>query len=334
MTNPIEFLQALNAYWTSHTLMAAVDLGIVPAVGESRDTAAAIASRIQADERGTAALLDALTALNLFTKEHGHYRVSSLGWQCLHPASPTCLADIVRHHRNLADGWLHLAQTVRSGRPHRPRVHTLDDQQRRDFLLGMFNLAALTAPHVLQAIPLHAHRSLLDLGGGPGAYAIHFCQHNPALQAVVLDLPATRPTAEAQIARAGLSERIRFQAGDFLTDDLGGPYDLIWASHILHGESPAQAAALIQRAAAALAPGGTLVIHEFILEDDRTGPLYPALFSLNMLLGTEQGQAFTRGEISRFLEEAGLTRVSWQPLPGPSSLISAVLPLPCPPSPL
>ena len=328
MTNSTEFLQTLNAYWTSHTLMAAVDLAIVPALGDRPDTAAGIASRIQADERGTAALLDALTALNLFTKEQGRYRVAPLGWQCLHPDSPTCLADIVRHHRNLAEGWLHLAEVVRSGRPNRQRVHTLDEQQRRDFLLGMFNLASLTAPQVLQALPLEQYRSLLDLGGGPGAYAIHFCQQHPALQAVVLDLSSTRAIAEAQISRAGLSERIRFRAGDFLTDDLGGPYDLIWASHVLHGESPAQAAALIQRAAAALAPAGTLVIHEFILEDDRTGPLYPALFSLNMLLGTAEGQSYTRGEISRFLEEAGLTRVLWQPLPGPSSLISAVLHFP------
>jgi len=326
MTNPSEFLQALNAYWTSHTLMAAVDLGVVPTLGDRPDTAAGIARRIQADERGTAALLDALTALDLFTKEQGRYRVAPLGWQCLHPDSPTCLADIVRHHRNLAEGWLHLAEVVRSGRPNRQRVHTLDDQQRRDFLLGMFNLASLTAPHVLQALPLEQYRSLLDLGGGPGAYAIHFCQQHPALQAVVLDQSSTRAIAEAQISRAGLSERIRFRAGDFLTDDLGGPYDLIWASHVLHGESPDQVAALIQRAAAALTPSGKLVVHEFILEDDRSGPLYPALFSLNMLLGTAQGQAYSRSEIARFLQAAGLARLSWHPLPGPSSLICAVRP--------
>jgi hypothetical protein len=77
-------------------------------------------------------------------------------------------------------------------------------------------------------------------------------------------------------------------------------------SHVLHGEAPADAARLVARAAETLAPGGRLGIHEFILDDDRKGPLFATLFSLNMLLGTEQGRSYTDGELREMMAAAGL----------------------------
>jgi hypothetical protein len=84
--------------------------------------------------------------------------------------------------------------------------------------------------------------------------------------------PTTQPFAQRVIAEHGLGGRIAFQAGDFLEDPLvdgKGPYDAVWMSHILHGEGPDACAKLITHAADALAPGGRLAIHEFILADDR-----------------------------------------------------------------
>lgn len=88
-----------------------------------------------------------------------------------------------------------------------------------------------------------------------------------------------------------------------------GPYDAVWMSHILHGEGPDDCAQLITHAADALAPGGRLAIHEFILDDDRKGPLFATLFSLNMLIGTEHGRAYTDGEIRAMMGDAGLGRI-------------------------
>ncbi|MDR2727046.1 MAG: SAM-dependent methyltransferase, partial [Deltaproteobacteria bacterium] len=62
---------------------------------------------------------------------------------------------------------------------------------------------------------------------------------------------------------------------------------------------------LVKNAAACLRPGGLLGIQEFVIDNDRAGPAHSALFSLNMLVGTDGGQAYTLDEIRTMLENAG-----------------------------
>jgi hypothetical protein len=82
-----------------------------------------------------------------------------------------------------------------------------------------------------------------------------------------------------------------------------------WLSHILHADCAADCARLLSKAVAALKPGGLLLVQEFILDDDKTGPPFPALFSLNMLLGTEAGQSYSGKELYDLMTEAGLSDV-------------------------
>ena len=119
-------------------------------------------------------------------------------------------------------------------------------------------------------------------------------------------MPTTRPFAQKTVERYGLTDRIRFQAGSFLEDPVGGSYDVVWLSHILHGEAPEDCQEIIQKAVSALMPGGMILIHEFILDNDKTGPLFPALFSLNMLLGTPSGQAYSEQELMDMLKRCSV----------------------------
>ncbi len=86
-------------------------------------------------------------------------------------------------------------------------------------------------------------------------------------------------------------------------------FDVVWLSQVLHGEAPAEAARLVERGAECLEPGGLLAVQEFIIDDDRRGPAQPALFSLNMLVQTPGGQAYTQGEITGMMRRAGLGRI-------------------------
>lgn len=86
-------------------------------------------------------------------------------------------------------------------------------------------------------------------------------------------------------------------------------FDVAWLSHILHGEGPEGCAVILQRAVAALQPGGMLLVQEFILDDSMDGPLFPALFSLNMLLNTPQGQAYSQGQLEAMLRAAGVASI-------------------------
>jgi len=191
----------------------------------------------------------------------------------------------------------------------------------------MFNMANQSAPLIVPAIDLSARKRLLDLGGGPGTYAIHFCRANAELTAVVCDLPTTRAFAERTIAAHGLADRIAFAAVDYETDPVPGDFDVAWLSHVLHGESPAGASRLLRKAADALQPGGLLLVQEFILGDARDGPLFPALFSLNMLVGTPGGQAYSGAELAAMLETAGATGVRRLPLelPNGAGVMAAVV---------
>lgn len=138
-------------------------------------------------------------------------------------------------------------------------------------------------------------KRLLDPGGGPGTYAIHFCLANPELTAVILDRPTTEPFARKTGAKFNLSDRIDFIGGDFTIDPLlGGPYDVAWLSHILHSNSLVECQRCVEQTVSNLNPGGMILIHDFILNDTKDRPEFPALFALNMLIGTEHGRSYIK----------------------------------------
>jgi ubiquinone/menaquinone biosynthesis C-methylase UbiE len=159
---------------------------------------------------------------------------------------------------------------------------------------------------------------MLDLGGGPGTYAVHFCLHNPGLRATVLDLPASRPYAERTIADFGLEDRVGFVPGDYVHEEVQGSYDVVWMSHILHGESPQDCESIVAKAVRVLATGGQILLHDFILEDTGDDPPFPALFSLNMLVATEGGRAYTQTELESMLRRAGVGDVRRLDVQGPN----------------
>jgi len=191
----------------------------------------------------------------------------------------------------------------------------------------MFTMAMNIAPGIVDIIDISERRHLLDLGGGPGTYAIHFCRKNPELKATVFDLPTSQPIAEQTIHKFGLIDRIDFLGGDYLKDPVPGSYDVAWLSHILHGEGPESCQLIIEKAVSALQPGGLVVVHEFILNNTMDGPLFPALFSLNMLLGTADGQSYSEEQLESMLHRAGVREVHRLPFQGlnDSGLIGGIV---------
>ncbi len=316
---PAELLKLSGSYWQTCTLHAGVKLDLFTRLAQQPQSAAPLAAALAVSERGLAMLLDALAALALLRKEGERYAATDFAATFLDRNAPGYLGHIILHHHHLVESWSRLDEAVASGAPVRRRVsHDAGEAEREAFLMGMYNLANLLAPKVAAQVDLAGRKHLLDLGGGPGTFAIHFCRRNPQLQATIVDLPTTRPFAEQTVAAFGLSDRIRFTAGDFNDDAIPGRYDVAWLSHILHSEGPQLCAALLAKAVAALEPGGLLLVQEFILDADRTAPLFPALFSLNMLIGTPDGQSYSEPELAAMLRQAGLEEVERIPLDLPN----------------
>ena len=324
--NPGKLLELSGYFWKTCTLHAAVKLDVFTCLGDEHLESAEVSDRLKTSTRGTERLLNALVAMELLTKADDKYVNTSSAREFLSKDSPKYLGNIIMHHHHLVESWSQLDQAVQSGRPIRKRSAFNDEEWRESFLMGMFNMAMNMAPMLIPRIDISSRRHLLDLGGGPGTYAIHFCRHNPRLKATVFDLPTTRPFAEKTIAHFELSDRINFVEGNYLKDDIEGPFDVAWLSHILHGESPDGCKTIIQKAIAALESGGIIIIHEFILDNSMDGPLFPALFSLNMLLGTD-GQAYSERQLMDMLADAGakdIQRLEVQ-TPNDSGIITGIV---------
>jgi SAM-dependent methyltransferase len=309
----------MSAYfWQTCTLHAGVKTDVFSKIGSERLSAEELARRVNGSVDGVERLLNALTALGLLEKSKGYFSCSPSVRALLAKDSAAYIGHIILHHHHLMESWARLDQSVSTGRPIRERSAVGREEWRESFLMGMFNMAMALAPRIADAIDLSSRSRLLDLGGGPGTYAIHFCLKNPGIEASVFDLPTTRPFAEKTIARFNLSSRITFTPGDYHSDDIPGRYDVAWLSHILHAEGPEACQNIIRKAVSALEPGGTIIIHEFILNDAQDGPLFPALFSLNMLLGTEAGRAYSESELSDMLATAGIRNIRRIPVQTPN----------------
>lgn len=315
-----------SGYWTGCAIQAGVRLDLFSILRDHCYDAREMGEMAGTDPRATGLLLDALAAVGLLDKKDGGYTNTLFARKFLVKDSPAYMGHIVLHHHHILDGWAQLDEAVKTGKKVARRQYG-EELERQSFLLGMFNLAMGIAPQIASIFDMSGRRRLLDLGGGPGTYAIHFCLANPELTAVILDRPTTKSFANQTVGRFNLSERIAFVAGDFTVDPLlGGPYDVAWLSHILHSNSSAEAQLCIDKTVAVMEPGGTILVHDFILNDAKDGPEFPALFSLNMLVGTENGRSYSRVEIFDMLAQAGVAEIVHHPFRAPnhSSVITGI----------
>ena len=325
--NPGMLLETSGAYWQGCTLQAAVRLGIFTALADGTLSGDEVAKALQSNTRATGLMLDALAAMDLIVKEDNLYRNSDSAKELLVAGSPQYMGHIILHHHHILDGWAQLDQAVKTGGPLERRQYG-EEIERESFLMGMFNMAMGNGPKIAAQVDLSGRSRLLDLGGGPGTYAIHFCMANPKLKAVVFDRPTTEPFARKTAEKFGMADRIHFIGGDFTVDSItGGPYDVAWLSHILHSNSANQCQEIINKTVAAMQPGGMIIIHDFILNDSKDGPQFPALFSLNMLLANTDGRSYSEEEITTMLTTGGVESITRHPFraPNDSSIIYGMM---------
>jgi len=315
--NPGLLLKLSGSYWQTCALHTAVKLDLFTAIGQEELTAKQIAQGAGLNAGALTRLLDALAAMQLLLKENDCYLNTPSAKNFLSADSQSYIGHMIKHHHHLMDSWARMAESMQTGRPNRGRA-SFSDEERESFLMGMFVMGMHTAPILAKEIDLAGRQSLIDIGGGPGTFAIHFCLQNPQLKATVYDLPTTRPFAEKTIGNFSLADRIGFMDGDYVNQTIEGVYDVAWLSHILHGEGPDACVDILEKAVAALEPGGLVCIHDFILKDTMDGPLFPALFSINMLLGTESGQSYSQAQLTAMLEKAGVKKIQRLPYVGPT----------------
>ncbi len=310
---PEDLTRMLNAWRESRVLLTAIELDLFTAVGDGA-RADEVADRIGADDRGTAALMDALAALGLLAKRGDRYENGPAADRFLRAGSPDDRREASLHTAHLWHRWSALTSCVETGRP-APRDPRGPDETEA-FIAAMHASSSARAPATVAALDLSGVRRALDLGGGSGGLAIALARAVPGLVVDVVDTPEVVPLTERYVRQVGLSDRIRARVGDLEEDEFGSGYDLALLSAICHMNGPEANADLIARAARALAPRGRLAIADWILSPDRTRPVAGALFTSMLIVNTELGGNYTRDEYFEWMSAAGLDEFRHVPLPG------------------
>lgn len=313
--SPEPLMHMMQGLQVTAILQAGVELGIFDVIAGGSEDAAAIASAITADARGTRILLDALAALGLLESDGG-YRLAPLADAFLVSTRQTYLGGMVKV---LANTWVwkafpRLAEAVRHGGT---LLEEHAETQQLSFWetfapasVGIAAPAAQALAEILQ--PWAAHRrplEVLDVACGSGLYSLTLAGRHEHARVTLFDWPNVLAITRGTVARLGLAERTAYIEGDLFEVPAGGPYDLIVASHIFHHFSEERCITLLRRLAAALKPDGRLAINDFIVTDAKPdAEPFPRLFSVTMLAFTREGEAYSLDAYERMLEVTGFAR--------------------------
>lgn len=293
---------------SSRVILTANNLGIFDNLKKA-SSATEIAGKLKIDPRATEILLDALTGIGLVSKSGaGRYRNAPVSSRYLVKGPRLYQGDIIKHASTMWQNFSALDEVIRTGRPARRGF------DHESFIMGMHNLTVPRTESLIKAVGLKSVKTMLDLGGGPGTNAIAIAKAKKGIKATVFDLPETIKITKKVVRREGV-RGIRFIAGDFHVDSIGSGYDLILLSQILHAFSAEENIALLRKCETAINPGGRVVVQEFPIDETRTAPPHSALFSVNMLVGTEKGRCYSPKEMKRWLTETGFNNIIIKYLP-------------------
>ncbi len=314
---PERFFNLMNAHQQTEALKAAVDLEVFTAIAEGNTTAAAIANRCKAAERGVRTLCDFLTIHGLLTKDGTQYGLAPDTAVFLNRKSPAYIGGAMEFLLNphAREAFSRLTDAVRRGGTAMGDGSTVaENPDWVTFARAMMPLmrmpAQMTAAELRRGGEAH---KVLDIAAGHGMYGISVAKENADAQIYAADWKNVLEVAKANAQQMGVGDRYHLIPGSAFETDFGNDYDVVLVPNFLHHFDVATCTALLKKVRAALKPGGRAAILEFIPNDDRVTPPTAAAFSMIMLANTPSGDAYTFAEIASMAKNAGFQRVDLSP---------------------
>lgn len=290
-----------GGFWSSRIIITANNFRIFDQLTKPVD-ANHVAMAVGCDPRATEVLLNALAALRLIKKSRQLYSNLPIASRFLVTGSKYYQGDILKHADNLWNSWSQLDMVLKTGKAASSKF------DHNAFIMGMHNIAQFVAPDIVQAIGgIDRVESALDLGGGPGTYSIELLRQG-AKAVTHFDLNPTTRIARKLANEANVKDKLKFISGDVLHNDIGGGYDLVLISQFIHAFSPEETSLIFSKSFEALRSGGRIAVHEFRIDPSHASPTQGALFSVNMLVGTNGGRCYPAAEISAMLRKAGFVK--------------------------
>lgn len=324
--SPEKVMQCITGGWVSAILGSAVRHGAFAHL-EDGETAAGLASKAGLSPRGAQALLDGLTGLGLTTLQDGKYRNTPEASFYLIKGKPAYLGAMAEVMMDGMTDWSRLPQAVKTGVP--AAAHATDAEDNPFWHELVPAIASLSVPVARQAaeklgLAKAGPVSWLDVGGGSGVWSAMWLGAARQATGVQLDWPGVNKIARAYVARFGVADRFKTVDGDFHAADFGASaHDYAVYSHIAHQETPDSNVQVFKKLRRALKPGGTLVVNDFVLDDDRTGHPFAMLFASQMVLASTGGFTWRRADYSEWLKKAGFTKVELVETSTPATMVFA-----------
>ena len=318
---PERIFNTLSAYQQSAALKAGIELDIFTAIGEGANTAASLAAKTGAAERGVRILCDFLTILGLLTKDAGRYALTQESAIFLDRRSPACMGSMAKFmcSERGQQAFGALTEAVRQGGTVSGEGDNTKPQDELwvAFARSMGPLAIPSAEFIAQLTGAGQGKEckVLDLAAGHGMYGITIAKKNPQAQISALDWPAVLEVAKENARAAGVSGRYTTRAGSAFEAELGDNYDFVLLTNIFHHFDEPTCEKLMRRVHAALKPGGRAITVEFVPNEDRVSPPASASFSLVMLASTDAGDAYTLSEYEKMFRDAGFGKTTLHQIP-------------------
>ena len=326
--------QALHAlglgFMAARTLHVALELRLFTHLVAGEQTLGQVAQALGLAERAAGRLLCACAALGLIQAAGDTFRNTPLTQKYLVEGQPTFIGsylhmfDALSYHR-----WEQMGAALRHNGPvddiSHPYRYLADDAEDAATFSAAQHAGSRSLGYALaRRVDFTPFTCLLDLGGGSGAYTVAILHRYPHLRAILFDFPQVGRLAETVMRQEGLTDRVHIVGGDYEHEALPpGPDVVLWSGN-LHASSPESCRRVLTRLHALLPPGGMVLIHDYMLDDTRSGPLIPALLALHLTLVSEHGQVYSGAELHDLLVQVGFEEVRIEPfLTGHSSLIMA-----------
>ena len=302
-----ELRDLVFAFRLPRIFLSALELQLFSVMGKTSWTIHALSKRLRASERGVDILCRNLASAGVLLKKGARYQNNQFGQTVLNSKSPHYRGAYLDLIQRQWDDWSHLSHSIRTGKPveaKEPETPTY----RRSFSWAMHQRSVEPAKQVARQLNLKPARSLLDLGGGPGTYALEFLATNSKLQATVMDRKAALAVAKEIAGTCRHGKRLSYLEGDFFKEKIKGFYDIIWVSNVIHIYSPLENTKLFKKLYSHLHPKGRVIIQDTFLTDPQgLHPQETNLFAVTMLLFTETGNTYKARDVHGWLNTAGFT---------------------------
>ena len=333
LTEADEISQIAFGFMGSKALFAALEFKVFTHLEQGPLTAEALAKRAGIHPDRAETLLTALAGLGLVSVEGGRFANSPAAEAFLVKGAKYDFGDYLRLQvgqqmyglLDQIDGALDGSLGEEATKSYAEWF--ADPEEARLYSESQHAGSLGPARQLARSLDLSGARHMLDVGGGTGAFAITLCKANPTLQATIVDFPNVAELGQGYVEKAGLSDRIRYVPGNALETDWPDGQDVVLMSYLFSGVPGATHDGLIERARDVLKPGGRFLVHDFVVREDRSGPVLAALWQLQHTAFTPRARSLDAAWLHRALEQAGFGSVEIGPMiPEMTMLAQAVKP--------